>query len=153
VGVRGGDGNGWVRCAIGHHHWGLFGAAGLLVVAEGTVLLQHRAPWGHEGDTWGIPGGARDSHEGALEAALREAYEETGLDPALVTVEREVVDDHGGWSYTTVVGTAERPVAVHPLDGESVALEWVPLREVADLRLHPGFAVGWPVHLRDLLAG
>ena len=90
-----GDGNGWVQCAIGHYHWGLFGAAGLLVVAHGSVLLQHRAPWSHEGDTWGIPGGARDSGESAVEGALREAAEETGLDPQLVTVTREVVDDHG----------------------------------------------------------
>lgn len=145
-----GDGNGWVRCAIGHRHWGRFGAAGLLVVADGAVLLQHRAPWSHEGDTWGVPGGARDSGESAVEAALREAREETGLAPELVSVTRVVVDDHGGWSYTTVVGTLAERVAVAPLDGESAALAWVPLEQVADRRLHPGFAVGWPVHLRDL---
>jgi 8-oxo-dGTP pyrophosphatase MutT (NUDIX family) len=142
-----------VQCALGHYHWGLHGAAGLLVVADGAVLLQHRAPWGHEGDTWGVPGGARDSGESAVQAALREAAEETGLDPALVTVAREVVDDHGGWSYTTVVGTVPAQVPVHPLDGESVALAWVPLQQVADLLLHPGFALGWPAHLAALLAG
>ena len=26
-----GDGDGWARCARGHTHWGVFGAAGLLV--------------------------------------------------------------------------------------------------------------------------
>ncbi|MCW2622561.1 MAG: hydrolase [Frankiales bacterium] len=148
-----GNGDGWVYCAIGHPHWGRFGAAGLLVVADGAVLLQHRAPWSHHGDTWGIPGGARDSHESAVEAALREVEEETGLLRVGVTVVREVVDDHGGWSYTTVVASAASRLPVHPLDGESIALDWVPLEQVADLELHPGFAVGWPVHLRDLLAG
>jgi 8-oxo-dGTP diphosphatase len=148
-----GDGNGWVHCSLGHPHWGRFGAAGLLVVADGAVLLQHRAPWSHHGDTWGIPGGARDSHESAVEAALREVEEETGLARVHVTVQREVVDDHGGWSYTTVVATAPSQLPVRPLDGESAALDWVPLEQVADLTLHPGFAVGWPVHLRDLLGG
>src|SRR3954465_11452407 len=54
------DGDGWRRCDRGHVHWGRYGAAGLLVVAPGPqVLLQHRAPWSHGGDTWGVPGGAR----------------------------------------------------------------------------------------------
>ena len=99
-----GDGNGWVRCALGHRHWGRFGAAGLLLTDGVHVLLQHRAPWTHEGDTWALPGGARDSHEDAVAAALREAGEETDLDRRLV--ERRSaswVDDHGGWSYTTVL--------------------------------------------------
>ena len=60
------------------------GAAGLLLRAprpDGTpaVLLQHRAPWSHQGGTWGLPGGARDSHETAEQAAVREAHEEAGL--------------------------------------------------------------------------
>ena len=79
------DGNGWVECELGHRHWGLHGAAGLLlhtVDADGSlrVLLQHRADWCHHGGTWGLPGGARDSHETVEEAALREAAEETSID-------------------------------------------------------------------------
>ena len=38
-----GDGDGWARCARGHRHWGVFGAAGLLLWHDGAVLLQHRA--------------------------------------------------------------------------------------------------------------
>ena len=79
---RGVNGDGWVRCAQGHRHWGRFGAAGLLVVAGGRLLLAHRAFWSHHGGTWGIPGGARDGAESARDAALREAVEETGLDAA-----------------------------------------------------------------------
>ena len=74
------DGNGWVRCELGHRHWGRFGAAGLLAfVTGGPVLLQRRTWWSHHGGTWGLPGGARDSHESALGAALREAAEECGV--------------------------------------------------------------------------
>ncbi len=148
------DGDGWTACRQGHRHWGLHGAAGLLLVsrsgAERVVLLQHRAQWSHHGGTWGIPGGARARGESAVGAALREAEEEAGVTPALVTVLAEVVDDHGGWAYTTVRGTVAEPLPVSPLDGESLALQWVPLSQVAGRPLHPGFAAGWPEHLAAL---
>ena len=69
-----GDGDGWVTCDLGHRHWGLYGAAGLLLhrpTATGDeVLLQHRATWSHHGGTWGLLGGARHSDESAVEASL-----------------------------------------------------------------------------------
>src|SRR5436305_13038055 len=115
-----GDGNGWVECALGHRHWGRFGAAGLLITDGSRVVLQHRAPWTHEGGTWALPGGARDSHEDATQAALREAVEETTLDPANVSPYHEWIDEHGGWSYTTVLAHADSEVALAPANAESV---------------------------------
>lgn len=145
------DGDGWTRCGAGHKHWGVYGAAGLLLVAPGpAVLLQHRAYWSHHGDTWGVPGGARGARESAVEAALREAGEETGLDTATVEVVTELVDDHGGWAYTTVVARAELELPVHALDRESTDVRWVAVEGVLGLPLHPGFATTWP-ELRALL--
>jgi len=147
------DGDGWTLCALGHRHWGLYGAAGLLVSAPGPlVLLQHRAQWSHHGGTWGIPGGARDSRESAVQAALREAAEEAALRAQDLAVAAEVADDHGGWSYTTVRARAAAPLPVEALDGESLALEWVPADRVADLPLHPGFAASWPALWSAVLA-
>ena len=84
------DGDGWLHCALGHRHWGVHGAAGLLAVAPGPyVLLQHRAPWSHGGDTWGVPGGARTSSETPEQAARRETVEETGLDVAQLVVQKQ----------------------------------------------------------------
>jgi 8-oxo-dGTP diphosphatase len=142
--VRLHDGDGWVRCDLGHRHWGRYGAAGLLVLADEHVLLAHRVGWSHHGGTWGIPGGARDSAETARDAALREAAEETGLDRAAVVVTGESTDDHGGWSYTTVhASLSTSPPTLRPMDGEATELVWVPLAEVGDYPLHPGFADFW----------
>jgi 8-oxo-dGTP pyrophosphatase MutT (NUDIX family) len=144
------DGNGWTRCSLGHRHWGRFGAAGLLLTDGGRVLLQHRAVWTHEGGTWAVPGGARDSHEDPITAALREAAEEAELDPAEVAPFAEWVDDHGGWSYTTVVARVSPALNLSPANAESTAIRWWSLDDVPALTLHDGFAASWP-HLRRLI--
>ncbi|MCQ4043280.1 zeta toxin family protein [Streptantibioticus rubrisoli] len=142
-------GDGWANCAHGHAHWGRFGAAGLLPFHRAEdgqvyVLMHHRGADTDQGGTWALLGGARDSHESAARAAIREAVEESTLDPAHVRVERIVRDDHGGWAYDTVLASVDQPVEVRPVEGESVALAWVPLSEVETLNLHPGFAASWP---------
>ncbi|MFL6065052.1 MAG: NUDIX domain-containing protein [Friedmanniella sp.] len=142
-------GDGWTTCAAGHRHWGLFGAAGLLLqsdlAAEPAVGLQLRARWSHHGGTWGLLGGARGADESAVDAALREASEEASLTPDQVRVEASYLDDHGGWGYTTVVASAVAPIALAPRSAESDAVRWVPLAKVDALPLHPGFARTWPL--------
>jgi 8-oxo-dGTP pyrophosphatase MutT (NUDIX family) len=144
------DGNGWVHCAQGHRHWGRFGAAGLLVTDGAAVLLQHRAAWTHEGDTWAVPGGARDSHETPITAALREAAEEAALDPRVVEPFGEWRDDHGGWAYTTILARASRSLQLAPANAESTAIRWWAIKDVDGLPLHHGFATAWP-QLRRLI--
>jgi 8-oxo-dGTP diphosphatase len=138
-----GDGDGWTRCAQGHKHWGLYGAAGLLLRHGERILLQHRALWSHHGGTWGVLGGARNSDETAEAAAAREAAEEAGIRPGSYTVAGCYVDDHGGWSYTTVVGLADEAFAAPLLTAESLAVDWVSVERMYDLPLHPGFAATW----------
>jgi len=148
------DGNGWTTCSRGHRHWGRFGAAGLLACApdEGRacVLLQRRSWWGNHGGAWGPPGGARDSHESAVTAALREAEEECAMPPDAVSVLGILLDDHGGWSYQTVIASAPRPFAVRPASSETSQAAWVAAHDVPALDLHPGFAETWPL-LRETL--
>jgi len=134
----------------GNPYWGRFGAAGLLLRAplrDGTpaVLLQHRAPWSHQGGTWGLPGGARDSHETAEEAAVREAHEEAGLPGELLSVRGTVITAEASgthWTYTTVVADAAELLQTEA-NHESAEMRWVGEDEVDDLPLHPGFAASW----------
>src|SRR5919204_6125273 len=119
-----GDGNGWVMCANGHRHWGRYGAAGLLVRDADRAILQHRASWTHEGDTWGLPGGARDSHEDVVQAALREADEEARIASEAVAPYGLLVDDHGGWSYTTVIAQARERIEPCAANAESCDVRW-----------------------------
>ncbi len=187
------DGDGWTRCELDHKHWGLHGAAGLLIhramkgggaregggtgAREGAgteVLLQHRAEWSHHGGTWGLLGGARHSDEDAIQASLREAAEESGLEPSGLRVDGVYVDDHGGWSYSTVIAEATGDVTTAALNEETVAVAWWRVEEVggglsvggpggvgtadragelsADARpLHPGFAASWPTVRQGLV--
>jgi 8-oxo-dGTP diphosphatase len=144
-----GDGDGWVRCQLGHRHWGRFGAAGLLLSGAhpGRVVLQHRAFGTHEGGTWALPGGARDSHEDPVQGALREAGEEAGISAADVSPAGLSILDHGGWSYITVVADAVGQVHPHAANWESVDVRWCAVEEVASLPLHPAFATAW-THLQ-----
>jgi 8-oxo-dGTP pyrophosphatase MutT (NUDIX family) len=138
------DGDGWTICRHGHRHWGRFGAAGLLLRDDAEVILQHRAEWTHEGGAWGLPGGARDSHEDAVQAALREAAEEADIAPESARPTGYYVDDHGGWSYTTFIAHARGPVAPVARTRESTEIRWWPRALVPRLPLHSGLAAHWP---------
>jgi 8-oxo-dGTP pyrophosphatase MutT (NUDIX family) len=133
------NGDVWTRCKQGHAHWGLYGAAGLFIIADSddSVLLQRRALWSHHGGTWGIPGGARHSEESASIAAIREATEETGVDAAHLRITGEHTADHGGWSYVTVLARCLAPLPVRTC-GESIAVKWVSLDALDSFDLHPG---------------
>ena len=137
------DGDGWVDCACLSRHWGLHGAAGLLLIRKEEVLLQLRAPWVHNGGTWGIPGGARDSHESWTEAAIREAVEEIGITPGSLTLIRDYIDDHSTWSYVTVIAQAFDDLTPGELNHETMEVRWVAMDNVESLPLHQSFAKSW----------
>lgn len=151
------SGDGWVTDAAGSRHWGLFGAAGLLLIdPDDNVLLQHRVGWSAHGGTWGIPGGALDKGEHALTGAVRESHEEAGvpsLDASDITVLGTHVLDLSEWSYTTVIARAAVQLPASVNDIESLELRWVPAAEVQEYPLHPGFAQAWPELRQKYLTG
>jgi 8-oxo-dGTP diphosphatase len=141
------SGDGFVTLADGSRRWGLFGAAGLLVRhhgdgAEPSYFLARRSMHTHLGGTWAIPGGALDQGETPLEGALREFDEEIGVplrSHAFDIVETHE-DDHGGWSYwTLVVDVPERFDPPAALTWETSEVRWVDASELGALELFGAF--------------
>lgn len=146
-----GDGDGFVKCAWGHWHWGVHGAAGLLVHhPHRGVLLQRRAWWVHHGRTWSLPGGAVHSDETPAQAATREAAEEADLDEDLLRPVAEVVEDHHTWRYTTVLAVADGRLRARAVSSESAELRWVGRQDVERFALHHDFAAAWPTLAEQL---
>jgi 8-oxo-dGTP pyrophosphatase MutT (NUDIX family) len=83
-----------------------------------------------------FPGGSIDAGEGPVEAALREAAEEVGVDPDGVEVVGtlpEVYIERTGFRVVPVLGWWRQPSAVAPVDaGEVAAVERVGVAELAD---------------------
>ena len=84
-----------------------------------------------------FPGGAIDADDsGPVAAALREAVEETGLDPGGVEVAGvlpELFIPRTGFRVVPVLAWWRRPSAVAPVDaGEVAAVARIPVRELAD---------------------
>lgn len=149
------DGDGWVQCTCGLRHWGVNGAAGLLLVrldkVEPHVLLQLRAAWTHGGGTWALPGGAIDSHEDSIGAASREAAEEAGILVSEFEVREVYSDDHGPWHYDTVIAHSRGDAGAFAANAESEDIRWVLLSDVGNFALHAGLAAAWPhLHQRVL---
>lgn len=92
----------------------------------------------HSGEV-SFAGGRLDPGENATDAALREAYEEVGLNPDLVTVHGEL-GHFGTWasmSYIVpVVATVERPLTLRPQTGEVDRVFWVPLSDLTRPGVH-----------------
>jgi hypothetical protein len=76
---------------------------------------------------------------------LRELGEEVTMTLDDVTVDRVHHDDHGGWSYWTVIASVPAPLEAAPAGRETAEMRWVEIAEVPSLALHPGFAATWPV--------
>jgi len=86
-----------------------------------------------------FPGGAiEDSDDGPVAAALREAAEETGLDPAGVAVLGmlpELFIERSQFRVVPVLAWWQEPCAVRPMDiGEVAAVERIPVADLADPR-------------------
>jgi 8-oxo-dGTP pyrophosphatase MutT (NUDIX family) len=134
------NGDGFIEVADGSVRWGRFGAAGVLARSGDRVFVAQRSLHCHQGGTWAIPGGALNSHESPLEGALREFREEIGHVLTEYTVAIEHEDDHGGWSYWTMVIDVPEPFdAPQHHHWETAATAWMTLDELAGLDLHDAF--------------
>lgn len=139
---------GWTNTATLSRHralWpppGVRSAAVLMLLGSGVggpdVLLLQRTPGlrDHAGQVAFPGGGTEPDDRDVVATALREAEEETGLDPAGVTplaVLPEFFIPPSGFVVSPVLAHWRDPVAVAPVDpAETAAVERVPLVDLAD---------------------
>ena len=108
---------------------------------DGTFdyFVVRRSALCHQGSTWAVPGGALNRREEPLAGALREFAEEVGVDLAEFAVVAVHEDDHGGWTYTTVVVEVTERFAASSLNWETDAADWVAGHRLAELELLAAF--------------
>ena len=113
--------------------------AQVLIERDGNVLVVHTLIPDSNIDRWGLPGGGREAGETLIEAAAREAREETGLD-----VEVGELLALGEWIHGThdlfAVFRARADGDPRPQAGEAVvACRWISLDEAnALMPWYPG---------------
>ncbi|MFA7586771.1 MAG: CoA pyrophosphatase [Novosphingobium sp.] len=108
------------------HDWSAVGMTGFRPAAvliafteqpEPGILLLHRPSnmRAHPGQV-AFPGGKIDGNETPVEAALREANEELGIDPDLVRVigTSDLYRTHSGYEITPVLATVPAGIAIQP---------------------------------------
>ncbi len=115
---------------------------GAIAVADERLLLIRRGHGPAAGE-WSVPGGRVDGGETLAEAVVRELAEETGLeavcDDLAGWVER-ISDDHHFVILDFRVTVLDHPETELRAGGDAAEAAWVPLDEVAHLRLVEGLA-------------
>jgi 8-oxo-dGTP pyrophosphatase MutT (NUDIX family) len=117
-------------------------SAVLMAFADGprgpsVLLIERSADLRKHAGQVAFPGGSLDATDASLErAALREANEEVGLDPASVRIVAElpaIFIPVSGFVVTPVLAWWQHPHPVRPVDAAEVArVELVPVAELAD---------------------
>ena len=115
---------------------------GAIAVIDGRLLLIRRGHGPAAGE-WSLPGGRVEAGETLAEAVVRELAEETGLeavcDDLAGWVER-ISDDHHFVIFDFRVTVLDHPETGLRAGGDAAEAAWVPLDEVAHLRLVEGLA-------------
>lgn len=113
---------------------------GAIAVFDGCILLVRRGRGPAQG-SWSVPGGRVERGESLAEAVVRELAEETGLSGVCESMVgwAELIDPDHHYvilDFGVTILSDSDPVA----GDDAAEVRWVPMSEVADLRLADGLA-------------
>ena len=115
---------------------------GAVAVLDDRILLVRRGHGPAAGE-WSVPGGRVEGGETLAEAVVRELAEETGLeavcDDLIGWVER-IGDGHHFVIFDFFVTVLDDPDTQPEAGADAAEAAWVPLDEIAHLRLADGLA-------------
>lgn len=125
-----------------YYNWGPNYTADPIIITnqpQPKILLVQR----RDNGVWALPGGFVDPGENALLAAVREAYEETGVEidakDGRIIYSGPVADQRStahAWADTTAVLWRPEVQTVSKLSHESTDVSWLDLRNVRSMVLH-----------------
>lgn len=117
--------------------------AGGVVVGPGNKIVVVN----QNGNSWSLPKGHIEAHEDEEQAAVREIYEESGIQDVKVIdilgeYERSriakdgVGEDENDIRHITIFLCITNQEELNPLDSENPEAIWLPIQEVADKLTH-----------------
>lgn len=118
-------------------------ASGCFLEHDGKYLFLLRNPHKPQGGTWAIPGGKVDAGETPKQAAIREFYEETGvnLTPSAVTFSGDMyvkTDEGKDVLFHVFKADTDEVSQVKLSTSEHSAYKWMSLDEALKNKLIPG---------------
>lgn len=97
-------------------------------------LQMKRHPNAHIGGTWGVPGGRIEDGERPVVAAVRELYEETGLQPLELYLIDKVSSFYSEHLNAIIHGVQYCAVVAHDaeviLNEEHTEFKWMPIEKI-----------------------
>lgn len=135
---------------IGKHgakYWGKAGA-GIIYTDGESILLLKRAKGTDHPDTWAIPGGRSREGEAPIDTAQRETKEESGTNR--VGQQFGKFTERDGQHTFTVFLYAVNELFDPEISEEHTDAQWVPIKKLDSMDLHPKFKKCLPYYLRAI---
>lgn len=118
--------------------------AGGVVIGPGNKIVVVS----QNGNSWSLPKGHIEAQEDAEQAAIREIYEETGIQDAKVVdslgeYDRSRIDKNGFGEvsedirHLTMFLCITNQTELNPIDPQNPVAEWLDIQDVADRLTHP----------------
>lgn len=132
----------------GRKYYGLWGAGILFTDGKSVLLLRRNTPSDCP-SKWGLPGGKAEKGESSIDAAMREAKEECGLDRMVGTRFAAFEEKDGRHRFYVYLYSVDTPFECK-ITKEHDDWKWIPVNELEKYELHPRLERQLPYYKRAI---